>query len=89
MPTTPHAITNEKVPLTIGHEFSGTIEEVGTEVTDLRVGDRVCVQPIIYDGTCAACKAGYINCCEKNGFIGISGEWSSGGKGGCAGLEPS
>lgn len=73
MPKTPHPITKEMIPLTIGHEFSGVIEEVGDDVTELKVGDRVCVQPIIYDGTCAACNAGYINCCEQNGFIGVSG----------------
>ncbi|KAI9056156.1 hypothetical protein LZ554_001084 [Drepanopeziza brunnea f. sp. 'monogermtubi'] len=69
----PHPITGEKVPLTIGHEFSGTVVEVGEGVTSHRVGDRVCVQPIIFDGTCGACLEGYINCCYSNGFIGLSG----------------
>lgn len=36
-------------------------------------GDRVVVQPIIYDGTCGACEAGLINCCYSNGFVGLSG----------------
>lgn len=63
--------------MTLGHEFSGTVEEVGEGVTDLKVGSRVVVQPIIYDGTCGACKAGYINCCDKNGFVGLSG-WGGG-----------
>ena len=74
MPTTPHPITKEKVPLTVGHEFSGTIEETGEDVHDIKVGSRVVVQPIIYDGTCNACKEGYINCCDNNGFIGLSGK---------------
>ena len=73
MPTTPHPITKEHVPLTLGHEFSGHVEAVGEGVEDLRVGERVVVQPIIYDGTCGACKAGYINCCDNNGFVGLSG----------------
>ncbi|EOD48777.1 putative sorbitol dehydrogenase protein [Neofusicoccum parvum UCRNP2] len=76
-PTTPHPITGETVPLTFGHEFSGVIEEVGEGVTDFKVGDRVCVQPIIYDGDCGACTEGLINCCYKNGFIGLSG-WGGG-----------
>ncbi|PBP15924.1 sorbitol dehydrogenase [Diplocarpon rosae] len=54
----PHPITGEKVPLTLGHEFSGTVVEVGEGVTSHRVGDRVCVQPIIFDGTCGACVDG-------------------------------
>ncbi|KAI9810687.1 MAG: hypothetical protein M1827_006146 [Pycnora praestabilis] len=77
MPTSPHPITGEKVPLTLGHEFSGIVEEIGDGVHDLEVGGRVCVQPIIYDGTCGACKEGLINCCDSNGFVGLSG-WGGG-----------
>jgi threonine dehydrogenase-like Zn-dependent dehydrogenase len=76
-PTTPHPITKETIPLTFGHEFSGIIEEVGEGVTDYKIGDRVVVQPIIYDGTCGACLEGLHNCCWSNGFIGLSG-WGGG-----------
>ncbi|KAF1978216.1 sorbitol dehydrogenase [Bimuria novae-zelandiae CBS 107.79] len=76
-PTTPHPITGETVPLTMGHEFSGIIEEVGEGVEDWKVGDRVSVQPIIYDNTCGACLADLHNCCWSNGFIGLSG-WGGG-----------
>lgn len=74
MPTTPHPITKEKVPLTMGHEISGTVDEIGEDIHDLKVGSRVVIQPIIYDGTCNACREGYINCCDNNGFIGLSGK---------------
>lgn len=76
-PTTPHPITKETVPLTFGHEFSGIIEQVGEEVTDYKKGDRVVVQPIIYDGTCGACLENLHNCCWSNGFVGLSG-WGGG-----------
>jgi len=76
-PTTPHPITGETVPLTFGHEFSGIVEEAGEDVTTHKPGDRVAIQPIIYDGTCGACQSGYINCCYSNGFIGLSG-WGGG-----------
>jgi len=50
------------------------IEELGKGVAEKwKVGDRVCVQPIIYDGDCGACQDGLINCCYKNGFVGLSG----------------
>ncbi|KEQ65813.1 GroES-like protein [Aureobasidium melanogenum CBS 110374] len=77
-PTTPHPITNETVPLTIGHEFSGIIEELGQGVSDkYTIGQRVVVQPIIYCGQCGSCQDGIPNCCDKNGFVGLSG-WGGG-----------
>lgn len=61
--------------MTFGHEFSGTIEEVGEGVSEgFSVGDRVVVQPIIYDGTCTSCEDGLVNCCDNNGFVGLSGK---------------
>ncbi|KAM0804478.1 hypothetical protein BDR22DRAFT_602578 [Usnea florida] len=77
MPTTPHPITNEKIPLTLGHEFSGVVEEVGEGVYDIKVGAKVTIQPIIYDGTCGACREGIINCCDNFGWVGLSG-WGGG-----------
>jgi 2-desacetyl-2-hydroxyethyl bacteriochlorophyllide A dehydrogenase len=65
------------VPLTFGHEFSGTVEEVGEGVTNYKLGDRVVIQPIIYDNTCVACEEGLQNCCFSNGFVGLSG-WGGG-----------
>ena len=74
----PHPITGETVPLTFGHEFSGVIEEVGEGVSErFKVGGRVVVAPIIYDGDCGACQDGLVNCCWKNGFVGLSG-WGGG-----------
>ena len=53
------------------------VEEVGSDVKDLKVGDRVCVQPTIWDGDCRACVKNLVNCCDKNGFVGLSG-WGGG-----------
>ncbi|KAI9718649.1 MAG: hypothetical protein M1828_006657 [Chrysothrix sp. TS-e1954] len=76
-PTTEHPITGEKVPLVFGHEFSGIIEEIGEGVEGFSVGERVCVEPIIWDGTCGACVEGAHNCCDGGGFVGLSG-WGGG-----------
>ncbi len=69
----PHPLSGETLPVGFGHEFSGVVEAVGEGVTDIAVGDRVAVEPLMVDGTCAACKAGKYNLCEKMGFIGVSG----------------
>ncbi|EAU37433.1 conserved hypothetical protein [Aspergillus terreus NIH2624] len=72
VPQTPHAITGQKLPVTLGHEFSGTVEEVGAGVSRVRVGDRVAVKPNLADGTCPCCVRGRPNCCRNLGFIGYS-----------------
>lgn len=71
----PHPVTKESMPIVIGHEFSGTVLEVGSQVRNnsVKVGDKVAVQPTIACFDCGACKDGYINCCDKAGFVGLSG----------------
>lgn len=59
--------------MTFGHEFSALVEEIGEGVEGFKVGDRVCVEPIIWDGTCPSCLKGVHNACDKGGFIGLSG----------------
>jgi len=67
-----HPLTGQKPPLTMGHEFSGTIVEIGEGVTRHRIGERVSIEPLIYCGECYACKRGYYNQCSKVGFVGIN-----------------
>jgi (R,R)-butanediol dehydrogenase / meso-butanediol dehydrogenase / diacetyl reductase len=69
----PHPLSGETLPVVLGHEFSGVVEELGEGVEGLAVGDSVVVEPLMVDGTCTACKAGKYNLCEQMGFIGISG----------------
>jgi L-gulonate 5-dehydrogenase len=58
-------------PAIIGHEFSGVIREVGQEVTGLRVGEPVVVDPIIPCGACPACLSGHLNVCRSLKLLGI------------------
>jgi len=52
-----------RYPITIGHEFAGTIEQVGPGAAGLSVGDRVTVMPLIPCGKCDYCKVGsYVTC---------------------------
>lgn len=48
-------------PMVLGHEASGTISEVGSDVAHLAVGDRVCMEPGIPDMTSKATKLGVYN----------------------------
>ena len=50
-----------RAPLVLGHEASGTVVEVGPEVTTLRVGDRVCMEPGIPDPHSKATRLGLYN----------------------------
>lgn len=68
-----HPLSGETLPVVLGHEFSGVVEEVGDGVDTVTVGDSVVVEPLMVDGTCPACRKGAYNLCEQMGFIGISG----------------
>ncbi|WP_269410002.1 2,3-butanediol dehydrogenase [Lentibacillus daqui] len=68
----PHPISGQKPPLTLGHEFSGTIVDVADDIISHHVGERVAIEPLIYCGECDACKRGYYNQCSNVGFIGLN-----------------
>ncbi|VXB79810.1 2,3-butanediol dehydrogenase [Arthrobacter sp. 8AJ] len=72
-PGHPHPLSHEESPVTLGHEFSGTVAEVGEGVEGLEVGDNVVVEPYFVDGTCDMCQAGSYHLCRQMGFIGLSG----------------
>ncbi|KAF1344025.1 chaperonin 10-like protein [Delphinella strobiligena] len=72
-PLTPHPVTGESIPIGVGHEFSGTISEVGPGSSQFKVGQKVAIQPTIYCGSCGACRDGVENACANGGFIGLSG----------------
>jgi NAD+-dependent secondary alcohol dehydrogenase Adh1 len=60
------------LPYIPGHENSGWVEEVGSAVTNVEVGDTVICHPLITCGLCRACRAGDDMHCEKGEFPGIS-----------------
>lgn len=67
----PHRLTGRVAPLTIGHEFSGRIEKLGTGVDGWNIGDRVTANGSLTCGKCEACKSGRYNICQKLGFLGV------------------
>ena len=60
-----------QLPLIPGHEFAGTVAETGNRVSGLIAGDKVTVDPIIWCGQCAACRAGHFPACTSLKLIGI------------------
>ena len=50
-----------KEPMVLGHEAAGTVTEVGAEVTTLKAGDRVCMEPGIPDPNSRASRLGMYN----------------------------
>jgi L-iditol 2-dehydrogenase len=56
-------------PLVLGHEASGVIAEVGPDVTDRQVGQRVSIEPGRPDFTCPQCLAGRYNLCRDMRFF--------------------
>ncbi|KAI4351816.1 hypothetical protein L6164_006129 [Bauhinia variegata] len=57
-------------PMVLGHECAGIIEQVGSEVKSLAVGDRVALEPGISCQRCNFCKNGRYNLCRSMKFFG-------------------
>ncbi|MCC8125946.1 MAG: zinc-dependent alcohol dehydrogenase family protein [Clostridiales bacterium] len=51
-------------PTILGHEFAGVIEAAGSYVTGFKPGDRVCIDPNCYCGSCNPCRSGKAHFCE-------------------------
>ena len=60
-----------QLPYTIGHENAGWVHEVGDAVTNVAVGDKVILHPLITCGLCRACRSGDDVHCEASSFPGI------------------
>lgn len=61
-----------RYPCIPGHEWSGSIAEVGERVTDLRPGDRVVCEGLIPCNRCARCKAGQTHLCANYDSVGFT-----------------
>ncbi len=61
-----------RFPVVIGHEFSGRVVEVGRNVTDLKPGDPVTCEEMIWCGHCIPCRNGFPNHCTNLEEIGFT-----------------
>src|SRR6516164_1089147 len=60
----------DRLPLTLGHEVAGCVEQVGSSVTHLSAGDRVCVHYLVHCGSCEFCVRGLEQFCRTGQMIG-------------------
>lgn len=64
-----------KPPVVLGHEVSGIIEELGKNITEFKIGDKVTVEPNIGCSKCEYCSEGHYNLCEQKKVPGVS-DWT-------------
>ncbi|PAZ12713.1 alcohol dehydrogenase [Streptomyces sp. SA15] len=60
------------LPVVPGHEFAGEVVGLGSEVTELAIGDRVAVDPSLYCNECRYCRVGRNNLCDRWQAIGVT-----------------
>lgn len=60
-----------RAPLTIGHEFSGSISEIRSTTSDLKSGQRIAAFPLITCGNCLMCRTGNSHVCRNLRLFGI------------------
>ena len=65
------AYSKMRLPVVMGHEFSGMIAEAGAQVKNYVVGDKVLAESIKACGTCAYCRSGQENLCDASTLFGI------------------
>lgn len=71
IPIEPNELTGVQAPLTLGHEFAGTVVEIGEGVMDIAVGDRVAIEPLLYADDDVYVRQGRYNLANKFAFMGI------------------
>ena len=59
-----------KFPFTVGHEAAGIVEQIGKEVTRVKPGQRIAIDPAVYCGHCDQCLSGRENTCRELLFLG-------------------
>ena len=58
------------LPMTLGHEVAGVVEEIGETVAGIRPGDRVCLHYMVTCGNCEYCNKGNEQFCKSGSMIG-------------------
>ena len=64
-----------QAPFALGHEFSGVVAAIGDQVSGLKPGDRVTVDPLLACGQCPMCRSGHANLCPEKRYMGSAAAW--------------
>ncbi|MDQ6594988.1 zinc-dependent alcohol dehydrogenase family protein [Bacillus salipaludis] len=59
-------------PIILGHELAGEVVEIGADVTNVQIGDRVSIDPNIYCGVCEYCRSNRAHLCTQLQAVGVT-----------------
>ena len=65
------AYSKMRLPVVMGHEFSGRVAEAGAQVRGYAAGDRVLAESVKACGACSYCRSGHQNLCDASTLFGI------------------
>jgi (R,R)-butanediol dehydrogenase / meso-butanediol dehydrogenase / diacetyl reductase len=71
----PHPVTGGHLPQILGHEFAGTVVDIGPEVESPTPGQRVSVMPLQSCGECVVCRIGRHELCDLRAAVGLRHPW--------------
>ena len=61
-----------KIPVVLGHEYTGIIIDAGNKFDKLKIGDKIAINPNIHCGYCEFCRKGKINLCSNLKALGVT-----------------
>jgi len=61
-----------KIPVVLGHEYTGIIIDAGSKFDKLNIGDKIAINPNIHCGYCEFCRKGKINLCSNLKALGVT-----------------
>jgi (R,R)-butanediol dehydrogenase/meso-butanediol dehydrogenase/diacetyl reductase len=71
----PHPVTGGHVPQILGHEFAGTVVDIGPEAQGVTTGQRVSIMGLRGCGVCSVCRAGHQQLCDLRASVGLRHPW--------------